>query len=322
MTLFTQLLAIGAAIIGFFLFVDAISYILANSSGRGTSRAVRRLSDEVFVSANGDAANELLARDDDEPKAVSSVGRHLERLAKQADIALPPHRIYIFVALLFGAFFLVFSLILGFLPAGVLIVVALVTAVFVPLTYLQSKANQRVKKFQEQFPDAIDMIVRSLRIGHPLSTALGTIAKEIPDPLGGEFAIAARQVAYGKSTPEAINEITQRIDLNDVKFFAVAVQIHHEAGGNLSEILAGLSEIIRGRFHLFRKVHALTAEGRFSAWFLSIFPVFMIFVMSAMQPGYYQEASDFAYFPHAVFVTFLLLLINVVAMKMITKLEV
>ncbi|MGE0408807.1 MAG: type II secretion system F family protein, partial [Amphiplicatus sp.] len=187
---------------------------------------------------------------------------------------------------------------------------------------LKGKARKRALKFEEQFPDALDLIVRSLRIGHPLSAALQTIAKEMPAPIGPEFDIAARQVMYGKTPPEAIQALTKRMDLQDLRFFSVAVQIHHEAGGNLAEILAGLSKIIRSRFQLFRKVRALTVEGRFSAWFLSLFPIVMIFVMNGMQPGYYDKVSDFHYFPHLIALVVVLLIINVIAMKMMTKLEV
>lgn len=320
MTLFTLLLAVGGSIIGFFLVVDGVSYIIANTGGRGASRTGRRMN----LDEDGEPQDhiEVVARKADEYTSQTSIGRYFEALAARADMAIPPHRIYFIILVLTLAFFAVFVFFLPFIPKTLLFMIAAVTAPALPIMYLGGKAKQRVKKFQEQFPDALDLIVRSLKVGHPLSAALSTIAKEIPDPLGSEFEIVARQVAYGKSTPEAINAMTRRINLADIRFFAVAVQIHHEAGGNLAEILSGLSAIIRGRFQLFRKVSALTVEGRFSAWFLSLFPVVMIFVMAAMQPGYYQKVSDFAYFPHAVVVTFVLLVINVVAMKMITRLEV
>lgn len=320
MTLFTLLLAIGGAILGFFLLVDAVSYIMANTGGRGASRAERRL----FGQHNPEQPDhiEIIARQDETGAAVTAVGKYYEALAARADMALPAHRLYIMTVILIAIIFLLFFFLLPFISNAILLPIAIFTGAALPIFYLSGKAQERVNKFQEQFPDAIDLIVRSLKVGHPLSAALSTIAEEMPDPLGAEFEIAARQVAYGKSTPEAVNAITKRVDLNDIRFFAVAVQIHHEAGGNLAEILSGLSSIIRGRFQLFRKVKALTVEGRFSAWFLSLFPVIMIFVMAGLQPGYYQKASDFAYFPHVVVVTFFLLIVNVIAMKMITKLEV
>jgi tight adherence protein B len=243
-------------------------------------------------------------------------------LIQQTALNIKPHQVMLVSAGLALVSFLLMATILKFLPMWILALIAAISGVAGPIIYLKGKSAERVRKFQEQFPDALDLVVRSLRVGHPLSTALSTIAKEIPDPLGREFAIAARQVTFGKSTPEAINGISRRINLPDIRFFAVAVQIHHESGGNLAEILNGLSTVIRERFQLFRKMRALTVEGRFSAWFLSLFPIVMIFVMGAMQPGYYEKVRDFAFFPHAVVVTFFLLVVNIIAMRMITKLEV
>ncbi|GJL94631.1 MAG: pilus assembly protein TadB [Hyphococcus sp.] len=319
MTLFTLLLSVGGAILGFFLLVDGVSYYYVNTGGRGASRTDRRLRSEHHPEQV--SAIEVIARQEGYTSATP-IGRYFEDLSVKANINLPPYRIYLITAFLLALLFLTMTILLPFIPKEILIIVAFVVAAILPIFYLKSKATERVNKFQEQFPDAIDLIVRSLRVGRPLSAALTTIAKEIPDPLGGEFEIASRQIAYGKNTPEAINAITKRIDLNDVRFFAVAVQIHHEAGGNLAEILSGLSTIIRERFQLFRKVKALTVEGRFSAWFLSLFPIVMILVMGGLQPGYYESVSNVAYFPHIVVVTFVLLIINVIAMKMMTKLEV
>lgn len=320
MTLLWILLTVGGAILGFFLLVDGASYLIANTGDRGDSRTDRRIRNERQQSTQEHI--EVIAGEDDEYASYSFVGKFYKKKLISADLTAPPYRVYLITLLLVAIIFIGFVFFLPFLPRVILFIVAVGTGVMMPIVYIKRKATARVEKFQEQFPDALDLIVRSLKVGHPLSAALATIAKEIPAPIGLEFGIAARQVAYGKSTPEAIAGITHRIDLSDVRFFAVAVQIHNESGGNLAEILSGLSSIIRGRFQLFRKTRALTAEGRFSAWFLSLFPVFMIFMMSGLQPGYYEKASDYVYFPHAVVVTFFLLILNVVAMKMITKLEV
>lgn len=320
MTLFWLLVTIGLVILGFFLLVDSISYLITNTGDRGDSRTDRRIRNEKVSSALEHI--DIVVNQERQFASYMPLGQLYEKLAASADINLPPYRVYLITALLIAAIFAGFVFFLPFFPKSILFVVAFFTGVAMPIFYLKNRAKARVERFQEQFPDALDLIVRSLKVGHPLSAALGTIADEIPAPIGHEFGIAARQIAYGKSTTEAIGGITNRIDLSDVRFFAVAVQIHNESGGNLAEILSGLSSIIRGRFQLFRKTRALTAEGRFSAWFLSLFPVFMIFMMSGLQPGYYEKASDYAYFPHAVVVTFFLLMLNVVAMRMITKLEV
>jgi tight adherence protein B len=144
----------------------------------------------------------------------------------------------------------------------------------------------------------------------------------MPAPTGPEFEIVARQIVYGKTPAQAISLLADRMPSPDLRFFSVAVQIHTETGGNLGDILSGLARIIRSRFQLFRKVRALTAEGRFSAYFLSAFPAVVIIAMNALQPGYYEKVADFQYFPHLVAITAFLLVINIGAMRMMTRLEV
>lgn len=320
MTLFELLLIYGAAALGFFLLIDGVGYLIANTGGRGASRAQRRLLGDR-PDAPVEERVEAMARDDT-LKSATSLGKLIERLIVRADSGLKVERVYIVMLVIAAAVFFTLNIFMPYLHWSVSAMLALALGVMLPLMHLNNKAQQRVDKFQEQFPDALDLIVRSLRVGHPLSAALSTIGNELRDPIAAEFRIAARQVTYGKTPPEAVASLAQRVDLPDVRFFAVAVQIHHEAGGNLAEILSGLAKIIRSRFQLFRKVHALTVEGRFSAWFLSIFPVGMAFVMNGMQPGYYEKVSDFPYFVHLIVVTVILLIVNVIAMRMMTKLEV
>jgi tight adherence protein B len=320
MTLLTLLLLYGAAALGFFLLVDGVSYFISNTGGRGESRTLRRLFGRA-PETRRETRVEAMSRDDS-VNAESSLGQYIESLAAKADSSLKPRQIYIIAGIIVVAAYAALSLFASYLPWSLKLLIAAGLGLGLPIVHLRRKAAKRLARFQEQFPDALDLIVRSLRVGHPLSAALSTIGEEMPDPAGAEFAVAARQVTYGKTTAEAVTALARRIELADARFFAVAVQIHHEAGGNLAEILSGLSRIIRARFQLFRKIGALTVEGRFSAWFLSLFPVAMIFVMNGLQPGYYEKVADFALFPHIVALTFALLIVNVIAMRMMTKLEV
>src|SRR5262245_26153561 len=112
------------------------------------------------------------------------------------------------------------------------------------------------------------------------------------------------------------------VPVQDLGYVAMAIQIQQESGGNLVESLSKLSTVIRGRFRMFRKVRALTAEGRFSAWFLSVFPVALIFIVQLIKPDYYTQVMDIPVFPYLVAATLILLIINVVAMRMITNLKV
>src|SRR6185503_17944465 len=130
------------------------------------------------------------------------------------------------------------------------------------------------------------------------------------------------KVSYGLDIPAAFEEMAERVPIQDLGYVAMAIQIQQESGGNLVESLSKLSTVIRGRFRMFRKVKALTAEGRFSAWFLSVFPFALIFIIQLIKPDYYTQVMNLPVFPYLVGVTVILLTVNVIAMRIITKLKV
>jgi tight adherence protein B len=320
MNMFITLLLCGAVILGFFLLIDGLIYIIANSGDRGESRRKRRLATDKAAAA-AELAIEKIARQD-RPLQKLSVNDYIDGLLASAGSKTPRDHIYVSMGLYAIACAIVLLIAGSGVPLVIRLVVAATFGMIFPIMQLKGQATKRLARFIDQFPDALDLVVRSLRIGHPLATALNNIAREMPAPIGAEFEVVARQIVYGKTPAEAIDALATRMPSPDVRFFSVAVQIHHEAGGNLGDILSGLSKIIRSRFQLFRKVKALTAEGRFSAYFLSAFPVVMIVAMNTLQPGYYDKVSDFELFPHLVTLTFSLLIVNVIAMRMLTKLEV
>jgi tight adherence protein B len=190
------------------------------------------------------------------------------------------------------------------------------------LLYVLRARNQRRDKFESQLPDAIDLIVRSLKVGHPLSGAMSVVARELPAPISTEFQTAFDEVSYGQDIPTAFSKMAERVPLPDLGYLTMAIQIQQESGGNLVESLAKLSTVIRERFRMFRKVKALTAEGRFSAWFLSVFPFFLVFAITFIKPDYYTQVMDIPVFNQLVMVTIVLLIINVIAMRIITSLKV
>jgi tight adherence protein B len=131
-----------------------------------------------------------------------------------------------------------------------------------------------------------------MKAGHPVPTALGLVAREMPDPIGTEFGLAVDEMTYGLNLDEALLNMGRRVGSPDLKFMVVAVMIQLEVGGNLAEVLSGLSRIIRERFRMRAKARALSAEGRFSAWVLTLLPFVMMLIISAMRPGYYSEVMD------------------------------
>jgi tight adherence protein B len=165
-------------------------------------------------------------------------------------------------------------------------------------------------------------MVRSLRVGHPFSTAIANVAKEVADPLGTEFGIIADEASYGRDVTESLKEFAERMDSQDLRFLAVAVTIQQQSGGNLAEILEGLSKVIRARFKLFRRVRAITAEAKWSGMFLSAFPIGALIMINIIQPNYYDDVKETPQFIPACLIVGVFLVVNVVFMKIMVNIKV
>src|SRR5262249_37177293 len=131
-----------------------------------------------------------------------------------------------------------------------------------PVAFLLQRRSARLKKFEEQFPEALDLLARAIRAGHAFQTAMGMVAEELPKPVGPEFKQAFDQQNYGLPLREALNQLAERVPILDVRFFVTAVLIQRETGGNLSEILDNLAHVVRERFKIIRQVRVHTAHGR------------------------------------------------------------
>jgi tight adherence protein B len=164
---------------------------------------------------------------------------------------------------------------------------ALFCGTFLPVLVLKMKRGRRHKRFGAQFPDAIDVIVRSLKAGHPVPVAIQMVGREMPDPIGSEFGMISDEITYGADLETALRNMHFRVGQEDLPLFVTAVAIQGSTGGNLSEILGSLSSVIRLRFKMRRKVKALAAEGKFSAIILSSLPIAMFSVLQFMSPGFY-----------------------------------
>jgi len=155
---------------------------------------------------------------------------------------------------------------------------------FMTLRFLRSR---RQKKFGAQFPDALDIIVRSLRAGHPVPVAVNMVGREMGDPIGSEFGIVSDEVTYGADLETGMRNLYCRIGSDDLPLFVTAVAIQGSTGGNLGEILQNLSGVIRQRFKMRRKIRALAAEARASAMILSALPIGMFLVIQFIAPDFY-----------------------------------
>lgn len=160
--------------------------------------------------------------------------------------------------------------------------------------------NRRIKRMVHQLPDALDLMARGLRVGHPLNVSIGAVAREMSDPVASEFGLIFDQVSYGDDLPDAFFEFSERVGLEDVSYLASSIGIQHGTGGDLAHVIEILSKVIRGRIALRRRIKAISAEGRMTAWFLSGLPVLIYFMMSITSPDYYGGvAEDPLYLPMA-----------------------
>jgi tight adherence protein B len=245
----------------------------------------------------------------------------LAEKAQKANIAFSPMQLIGIMALLAMISFL--GLTIGTatsapLRAGIALAMG-ITAVFV---WINNKAKKRMSMIEEQLPEAVELMVRSLRVGHPFSSALTIVSKEVPDPLGTEMGVIADESAYGRDVGEALKDMAERLDMQDMRFLSVAVAIQQQSGGNLAEVLDGLSKVIRSRFKLFRRVKAITAEAKWSGMFLSVFPLGCLLLIAVTKPNYYDTVKDTPAFIPACLVVAGFLVANIFIMRALVDIKV
>ncbi len=245
----------------------------------------------------------------------------LAQKAQKANIAFTPGQLIMIMGLLAAVAYV--GLTFGTAASTpVRLAVAIGMGVGGVYVWINNKAKKRIGMLEEQLPDAVELMVRSLRVGHPFASAIGIVASEVADPLGSEMGVIADEAAYGRDMGEALKHMAERMDMQDLRFLAVAVTIQQTAGGNLAEILDGLAKVIRSRFKLFRRVKAITAEAKWSGMFLSVFPLFALVMINVIQPNYYDEVKETPVFIPACLVVAAFLVANVVVMKRLVDIKV
>jgi tight adherence protein B len=233
------------------------------------------------------------------PAFVARRAIKLEKMLMMAGTTIPTQRLLWILAIAPLALFAGLSLIMvtmgmpvGFGRMFLLLVAALALGFGLPLFVLQVRATRRRRKFQEQFPLALDVFVRGLRAGHPIAAALELLTTEMPDPIGSEFGLVVDEVTYGADLKDALSAMAERWDLDDVRMFVVSLAVQSETGGNLAEILENLSRVIRERASLFLKVRALSSEGRISGVMLTVLPVLTFLILFLINPAFYLDVAD------------------------------
>jgi tight adherence protein B len=269
------------------LFVEGI-YLLFYSSSSYRSRVNRRL---VLMKGEPDRENILVQLRKERGLTGSGDFRlpivSFNRLLLQSGMTAGFSKLAIIVVIgACSAFGVVMIFYGSIFLAGV---TALSCGLLLPLLVLRIMRARRQKAFGMQFPDAIDIIMRSLRAGHPVPIAVTMVGREMPDPIGSEFGIVADEITYGADLESAMRNLYFRVGQEDLPLFVTAVAIQGSTGGNLSEILENLSSVTRQRFKMRRKIKALAAEGRASAMILSSLPIAMFAIIQFVAPEFYRS---------------------------------
>ncbi|MPZ11501.1 MAG: type II secretion system protein F [Kiloniellaceae bacterium] len=224
---------------------------------------------------------------------------YLENLIAQSGMQVTPRRILLIMAVVAVVTVLGLQVALAagrlpvpLAPVHIQAAFALLVGLLLPPLYLSYRAAARKRRFGDQLPDALDIMVRSLKAGHPINAAMGLVAREMSDPMGTEFGIMVDEMTYGLEMDEALENLSDRVQVEDFNYVVMSIGIQRETGGNLAGVLAGLSHVIRERARMFLKVRSLSSEGRMSALVLCILPFVVGGMIFTANPGYFTKVID------------------------------
>lgn len=282
------LLALAIAIGGYMVLIILFPGLVPSGGGDHTKQALERIYQETHGDGTSEEASVLKEQLGEESSFVRSLFSlpFMQPLYEAALQAGYQQNLDAFVKMILlsiiGSFAVCIMLGMGFMS----VFMALILGYLIPYRHCNKRLRKRNNQFIEQFPDALDMIVRSVRSGFPLTTALQMLAENTEDPIRAEFRQVVDELTAGRSVSQALSRLASRINEQDVKFFAVVLSVQQETGGNLGEIITNLSSILRKRKQLRNKIMALTSEGRATAYVLGGLPIFVFAIIYVMQPSY------------------------------------
>jgi tight adherence protein B len=284
-------------IISFLVFVFALFLVLGaylfatHGTDQKRAKLQKRLSEALLHSAQTEdievvlARNELMSEIPWMNRMLINIQAtfHLKRMLDQADLHITPSRLLMFSFMAGMLGFLATSVLTVFIP--IMVLAGLVCA-SIPLLHVWYKRKKRFEAFLEQLPDALDLVARALSAGHAFSESLHMVSAEMPEPIATEFRKAYEEQNLGLSVKLALENLTQRMPLLDLKLCVTAVLIQRETGGNLAEILEKVSYTIRERFRILGDLKTLTTSSRMSAWLLCGLPIFVALAVTFLNPDY------------------------------------
>lgn len=278
-------LAILAAIEGIYLLVRG---------GGGREQAVNRRM-KMKGAEEGQTINPTLMREritgGPISRGILSFFPKLEDKFWTANIPITPAMALIGAATLTVAVFFAARFVL-LAPIWIAFVAAAVIGIGIPFLLLNIAVDRQQKKFSAQLPDAINLITRGLQAGHPVPVALSMVAREMADPIGGEFGHVMDEVNFGRPREEALRELGTKYSDPDFRFFLSAVEMQRETGGNLVDILDNLTKIIRERTHMRKKAYAVSAEGRLTAVIVGSLPYLLLAFLLLTNPTFITDVMD------------------------------
>jgi tight adherence protein B len=284
------LLIIGGMVLAAAFFATLTVFLVLEARFNWQTRATKKRLEEVTVSGPAAQAASSLLREDklssipilNRVLLRKSAGLHLKKLITQAGAATNPGTVILSMLSLGGLAYLIIQYLTRNALFG-LVVMPIVGSL--PYVYLQYRRSKRIREFEELLPEALDVIVGSLRAGFTFELAMKLVAQEVPDPLGFEFGVVFEEQNLGVPLADALGELRERVPSDDL--LAVSLLIHRRTGGNLAEILEKTASTIRDRFRLKREIRTKTAHGRFSGFVLVVLPLVMIAIILALNPDYF-----------------------------------
>lgn len=282
---------ISTIIFLFFLFLTYALFLLASRKADARhERLQQRVTEALEGSSSSSGDIVEIAREDSiggNPtlnRLLSSLDfvKKLDRMNRQADVHITVIRL------------LAFSAVAGLMAAlaaytilnTVSVVMLSVLAASLPIVHVARTRSKRLRTFNAQLPDTLDLLSRSLAVGHAFSESLNQVASEMPDPIAKEFRVTFEEQKLGLSIKMALDRLTERVPLLDLRLCVTAMHIQRETGGNLAEILERVSHTIRERFRIMEDFHTMTTASRASGWILCALPFVIVFVLTVMNPDY------------------------------------
>jgi tight adherence protein B len=311
-------LLLGAALVAVLLAESA--FVLFSTSKEYRRNVNRRLAVQEVAQNREEALIQLRRERGLDEGMMSGPLAAIQRMMTQSGLTIGWQKlVYIWAASPLIVVAIAFIFEMNSLP---LLALAAGVGLLLPLLVLRFLQTRRINKFSEQLPDAIDMIVRSLKAGHPLPIAITLVSREMLDPIGSEFGMVADELSYGLDLETAMRNMAMRVGQDDLPLFVTSISIQAATGGNLAAILEGLSKVIRDRFRMRRKIVALSSEAKMSAKVLIALPFIIYLMINMADPSYFEVTRGKPQTPWVLYGSLCWMSVGVLIMRKLVNMKI